>query len=104
MLGHGQLDCGMGEMESCEEDLAHSTNEPSIIPPSCCSNDYYSAESDEYFNHIEILLTSDVLFDTGYVISFFENAFSENHLNLFIAESPPLSSDDRQVWHQTFLL
>lgn len=103
MLGHGHLDCGMGEMQSCE-DSTTDTDGPSIVPPSCCSNDYYSSDSDDYFNPVETLLASQVLFASAYVISFHENADSVNDQNFFIAQSPPIIPDDLQVLHQTFLL
>jgi hypothetical protein len=103
MLGHGHLDCGMGEMQSCEDE-AKDSDGTSIVPPVCCSNDYYSAESDEYFNQVKTLGTGYVLFASAYVISFFENADSVHHNNFFIAESPPLIPDDLQVLHQNFLL
>jgi hypothetical protein len=100
MLGHGHLDCCEG---SCDDSDDH-TYGASIVASSCCRIDYYSAESDDYFNQIKTIGTSYVLFASAYVISFFENADSVNHNNFFIAESPPLIPDDLQVLHQNFLL
>ena len=101
MLGHGQLDCCEG---SCDDSDDHTDGASSIVASSCCRVDYYSAESDDYFNQIKTLGTSYVLFSPAFVISFFENADSVNHKNYFIAESPPLIPDDLQVLHQNFLL
>lgn len=103
MLGHGFLDCCEGETQSCE-DSDDRTDGESFSQPDCCWVDYYSANSDDFFNHSQTLLTSGVLFASAYVISFIENTLTENHQNFFIAESPPLISDDRQVLLQTFLL
>lgn len=103
MLGHGFLDCCEGETQSCE-DSDDRTDGESFAPPDCCRVDYYSANSDDFFNHIKTLLTSRVLFASAYVNSFIENTFANHHQKFFIAESPPLISDDRQVLLQTFLL
>lgn len=103
MLGHGHLDCCEGETPSCD-DSDDRTDGVSFAPPDCCRVDYYSANSDDFFNHIKTLLTSRVLFASAYVNSFIENTFADHHQKFFIAESPPPTQENQQVLYQTFLL
>ena len=61
MLGHGHLDCGMGEMTVCEDDM-EIVDGPSFTAPDCCNNDYYSADSDDFFSKVQTVSDIQVLF------------------------------------------
>lgn len=103
MLGHGYLYCCEGEKPSCDNSEDNSDG-VSFASPDCCWVDYYSADSDDYFNHNQSLLTSGALFASAYVISFFENTITDHHQEFISTESPPLTQENQQVLYQTFLL
>ena len=48
MIGQGHLSCGMPEMEACDSGIPVETT--SFIPVSCCSNEYFSSDSDDFYN------------------------------------------------------
>ena len=102
-IGQDPLDCGIGEMKCCDE-TSMTLDVPSILTQECCSNDYFSADTDDYFYMIESTLNNHVLFAASYIISLFDYTVKNNvHENL--ADSTrPLTQSDRQVLFQTFLL
>lgn len=103
MFGQGHLDCGMGEMMDCEDEC-NEINSPIFEAQSCCSNDYYSSDSDDHFNKSESILGDQILFIASLVetmISFYPDNDEQKKL---ITSSPPLIHHDRQVMYQTFLL
>lgn len=103
MLGHGHLDCGMGEMAACEDDM-EIVDGPSFTAPDCCNNDYYSADSDNFFSKVKTSLDNQVLFAATYTISLFNlNSVNDAH-EYFVASSPPKIQPDLQVLYQTFLI
>jgi hypothetical protein len=103
MLGHGELDCGMGEMSSCDDEQEDASI-PVFKAPSCCSNDYYSSDSDDNFvkekSHSDDQITFVAIYTTT-LLQFFNEQTDQS---TFIASSPPLIQSDRQVLFQTFLL
>ena len=103
MLGHGELDCGMGEMMSCDEEQNDDTV-PMFKAPSCCSNDYYSSDADDNFFKASSLSDDQISFLAVFAQVFLQNYNKNIESNIFVASSPPLIYTDKQVLYQTFLL
>lgn len=103
MLGHGHLDCGMGEMAVCEEDTK-AADKPVYKIPDCCTNVYYSANFDDFFSNVKTSSDNQVLFATTFIISLFDFSSENDVHESFIASSPPTVQSNRLVLHQTFLL
>jgi hypothetical protein len=103
MLGHGELDCGMGEMISCEDE-PEDVSSPMFKTPGCCSNDYYSSDSDDNFVKTGSLSDAQMIFLAAFTESFIKFFNNDASRNTFIASSPPLIQTDRQILYQTFLL
>ena len=103
MLGHGDLDCGMGEMVECDNDK-NDIPGPVYKAPSCCSNDYFSSDSDDQFYKSETLTNNQISFFAIYTETFLGFTSENNQQITFIAPSPPLIQADKQVMYQTFLL
>jgi len=103
LIGHGDLDCGMGEMESCEEQDNDFTF-PKFKAPQCCSNDYFSSDSDDHFFKSEITEKKQI---AVYLTSVDASIFSPDGslvVDNFVAKSPPLVHPEKQVWNQSFLI
>lgn len=103
MVGHGDLDCGMGEMMACDDEES-TANGPLLKAPSCCSNDYYSSDSDDHFNKSEPISGNELLFVAAFVESFLNIDPTNDEQYAVVASSPPLIQQDRQILYQTFLL
>ena len=103
MLGHGDLDCGMEEMVECDNDKNDMPG-PVYKAPSCCSNDYFSSDSDDQFTKSETFSDDQVSFLSIYTEALFGFTNENNQQFTFITPSPPLIQANKQVMYQTFLL
>jgi len=103
MIGHGELDCGMGEMMECDENK-NNIHGPVYEAPNCCSNDYFSSDSDDEFNKSETLSAQQVSFLTVYAEAILSFTSENKQQTTFTVCSPPLIQADKQVMYQTFLL
>lgn len=103
MLGHGHLDCGMGEMMDCDDEEDQS---PGLVfkAPECCSNDYYSSDSDDHFERSTSNDINQLVFVAAFVESYLNLIPDNTGHEVLITPSPPLIQYDQQVMYQTFLL
>lgn len=103
LLGTAQLDCGMGAMVNCEEEVV-DTDGPVIKAPDCCYNKFYSSESDDQFDKSESVSIELAKFITSFVVTY-QSFFPENDAHISVVDaSPPLIQYDRQIQYQSFLL
>lgn len=103
MFGHGHLSCGMTEMEACDTDIPNG--KASFIPVGCCSNDYYSSDSDDFLNKAtspDIKLPEvELIFNTTFIAfhgtaSHFDSTFTDI--------SPPPLNLDIHVMNEVFII
>lgn len=102
-IGKTDLSCGMAEMSCCDKEH-HPHTDTSITTGVCCSNDYYSSDSDDFFDKGASSTENQLVFDNLYDIPLL--AYQPTHttnFTTFISPAPPLQVD-RQVLHQVFRL
>lgn len=103
MLGVGNLDCGMEEKQSCDMQEKTETSK-NCIKVSCCENEYYSADIDDFFHASENSIAPLVLFAHTFLLFSFNNFSYEREQVYDNSTSPPLIRADKQVWNQTFII
>ena len=103
MLGHDHLDCGMGEMMECEDGNSQAEG-PVFKTPNCCSNDYYSSDSDDHFNKSESISGNQIFILASFVEALISFSPENDEHKILITSSPPLIHQDYQVMYQSFLL
>jgi len=103
MLGHGHLDCGMSEMNTCDT----QTKLPggiTIERNGCCENIYYSSDTDDSFSAANAVNIQGCDFIIVPYFTF-NNLSVENSKIVFSRiPSPPLIHPDKCLWHQTFII
>ena len=102
-LGKEELSCGMEEVRCCSEDSSTS-DIPKFKSEECCSNDYYSVDSDEFFSIMENSLDKQVIFAATFIVSLFDITSKTDEIDSYAFSSPPLIQCDKQVSYQSFLL
>ena len=102
-IGKDELSCGMEDVSCCSEETSTS-NIPKFKSEECCSNDYYSAESDEFFSIMDNSLDKQVIFAATFIVSLFDLTPKSNEVDTYAFSSPPLIQSDIQVLYQSFLL
>lgn len=102
-FGKEELSCGMVKESCCSEDSSISDG-PILGNVQCCTNDYYSADSDDFFGLTDNSLDNQEMFAASFILSLFDLTPNTDRINLYTASSPPLILCDKQVWYQTFLL
>lgn len=102
-LGKANLSCGMEEVSCCSENIFPSETDL-IKSEECCSNDFHSADSDDYFNKTENSNEKQLVFTASFIISFLDVNPKSDRQDYFVSSSPQLILPDRQVLYQTFLL
>jgi hypothetical protein len=103
MLGKGQLDCGMGNMMDCSNDES-SCEKTDLEASKCCSNDYITSDSDDYFEKEKSDYSSKLFAAIEFEEAFLSYSPEANLQIVKATLSPPLIQPDRQVMYQSFLL
>lgn len=103
MLGHDHLDCGMAEMMACDTEISENDIE-AFKAERCCSNAYYSAESDEYFSKSETSAQQIPVFIIAFTYSFFDNSIHSDDVGLSSVPRPPLILTDRYLHNRVLLI
>jgi hypothetical protein len=103
MLGHGHLDCGMTEMMACDAETSEGDNK-AFRAVSCCSNAYYSAKSDEYFNKSETSVLQIPVFIVAFTYSLFDNSNHTEDVEFSSIPLPPLILTDRYLRNRVLLI
>jgi hypothetical protein len=103
MLGHGHLDCGMIEMMACDTETSEV---PSVAykAVSCCSNTYFSAESDEYFSKSETSDQQLPVFILAFTYSVFDSSIHSEDFAFSLIPPPPLILTDRYLHNRVLLI
>jgi hypothetical protein len=103
MLGHGHLDCGMIEMMACDAETSESDTK-AFKAVSCCSNAYYSAESDEFFNKSETSVQQIPVFIVAFTYSLFDSSIHTEDVEFSLIPQPPLILTDRYLHLRVLLI
>lgn len=103
MLGQGNLDCGMGNMMDCNED-ENECGQSDFEASSCCSNDYITSDSDDFFEKENSDFNTQYLFVVAFTEILFSFSAENDQYITLITPSPPLIHPDRQIVYQSFLL
>jgi len=104
-FGIEKLSCGIEEDICCDENEINELSQPIITGEQCCSNDYYSSDSDEYFINNETVKDKQFTFIAAYTITLINHHIYYNNKNVFHSDyTSKLISPDRQAMYQTYLL
>ncbi|NJN25274.1 MAG: hypothetical protein HC819_04490 [Cyclobacteriaceae bacterium] len=103
MLGQGRLDCGMEETQSCDIPASKGRSDK-CLQTSCCDSEYYSADTDDFFNAGSTTIDFHGLSTAAFVCTVFDFSIPNPDWPHFIAKSPPLVYSDKQIWLQVFLI
>ena len=100
MIGHGNLGCGMSDMEMATE---HNSKEKSLEYSGCCEDQYQSFEIEDDFNLLQLSLNLD--FVTAFVHSFLDVVLlSEEEHPQHAHYSPPVLFRDIPILNQVFII
>jgi len=102
-IGKDFLSCGMEGVTCCDEDFDENY-EARIISDTCCSNDYYSSDSDDFFLKSESENAKQIQFTTTFISSIFKLYHQIEHHSFTIHEFANLITPEKQVLYQIFLL
>ena len=102
MIGHIDLDCGMGDMDKdCESDTDPGMHFEKVP---CCENEYLSIEIEDEFKSNMAQAKVNIAFIASFVFSLSElYTFSENSPEYFDYD-PPMVEEDISLLHQVFLI
>ena len=103
MLGHDHLDCGMIEMMACDGETSEGDTK-AFNTVNCCSNAYYSAESDEYFSKSESSAQQIPVFVITFTYSLFDNSIHTEDIEFSSIPRPPLILTDRYLHNRVLLI
>jgi len=103
MLGHGHLDCGMPEMNTCD---TQSKRPGGIIIErnGCCENIYYSSDTDDLFSAANALNIQGCDFIIVQNFTFNNLSGEDSKIVFSRVPSPPLIHSDKCLLHQTFII
>lgn len=100
VIGHGNLDCGMADMNMATEQKSTGMDYASS---GCCEDQYQSFEIEDDFNHLQLSINLD--FVAAFVHAFLDVVvLSEEDHPQYAHYSPPLLLRDIPILNQTFII
>jgi hypothetical protein len=103
MLGHGHLDCGMTDMMSCDTDISDFESH-AFKPVNCCTNSYFSSDSDEYFSKSETSVQQLPAVSITFTYVLFDHIILSDDIKYSFFPGPPLIQTDRVILNRVFLI